>query len=187
MIYLYTFQTSQPLTQPPGPIQKRRICPSFNLRPPRSTTQWLGWGLTCFLLWISFNHLFLHPPSQSTFGVSHPSWDPKKLPPLESVGLSADGFTRFSGRQKSKVPTQPMWHGTVDGSEIRRLPVEVGSLAVYPIIYIIYRFLVFVPGGGLGFQPSTEWLSQPAFCQVSYDFQHFQTKSFRFQPWSFQG
>ena len=59
--------------------------------------------------------------------------------------LSAHGFTRFSGRQKSKVPTQPMWHGTVDGSEIRRLPVEVGSLVVYPIIYNYLPFFGFHP------------------------------------------
>ena len=39
---------------------------------------------------------------------------------------------------------------TVDGSEIRRSPVEVGSLSVYPIIYKV----LYIPGGA-GFLPST--------------------------------
>ena len=36
---------------------------------------------------------------------------------------------------------------TVDGSEIRRSPVEVGRLSVYPIIYKV----CYIPGACLGF------------------------------------
>ena len=39
---------------------------------------------------------------------------------------------------------------TVDGLKIRRSPVEVGSLSVYPLIYDDLYI-----SGGAGFQPST--------------------------------
>jgi len=39
---------------------------------------------------------------------------------------------------------------TVDGLNIRRSPVEVGSLSVYPLIYED----LYIPGGA-GFQPAT--------------------------------
>ena len=43
------------------------------------------------------------------------------------------------------------YRGTVDGSEIRRSPVEVGSLSNY-----LQGFST-IPGGCLGFLPSTVW------------------------------
>ena len=90
------------------------------------------------------------------------SWPEIQMPAMDAHRPQQHAPVELVPVQALQVGHQPKHYTTVDGSEIRRSPVEVGSISYIP--FFLQGFIhprSDIPGGA-GFQPSTVLTGNPS-------------------------